>query len=90
MKKNTDKKNVKMIIAYSLLLAVALAYFILAIFVFQKPDGAVGCILCVTSILTILFSGAKIYQHSVNGSFWDSVAGVIVYGADLIISAFID
>ena len=42
------------IILYSALLLVGLITFILCIFVFQKPDGIFGLIICIASIYAML------------------------------------
>lgn len=42
---------------YSLVTIIGLIIFILEIFVFQKPDGAIGLIICITSLI-MSFGGA--------------------------------
>jgi len=46
----TDNKKK---IIYSAMLLIGLAVFILEVFVFQKPDGVLGFIICLTSIYMI-------------------------------------
>lgn len=46
----------KKIILWSALLIIGLLTFILQIFVFQKPDGILGFLICITSIFLILGS----------------------------------
>lgn len=41
---------------WSVLLIIGLLTFILQIFVFQKPDGMVGYLICITSVFLILGS----------------------------------
>lgn len=48
------------LIIYGILLFVGLLSFILQIFVFQKPNGILGCAICVISILMILVSILKL------------------------------
>lgn len=56
------KKN--KIIIYSILLVVGLAVFISEIFIFQKPDGILGLIICIVSIYMILGSIIKLCRLS--------------------------
>lgn len=76
MKKNNRKKgNIttkKSIILHLTLLIVALAIFILQIFVFQQPDGFFGMILCIVCILAVLFSTIKLCMISekFENTFW--------------------
>ena len=49
---------------YTVILLVGLAVFVLEIFVFQKPDGILGLIICITSILMILGSIVKLCRLS--------------------------
>lgn len=57
------KRNKKAFL-YGLLLLISLAVFILEIFVFQKPDGILGLIICIASILTIFGSLVKLCKLS--------------------------
>lgn len=57
-----EKKN--KIIRYSVLLVIGLLSFILEIFVFQKPDGVLGFIICIVSIYLILASTIKLCRLS--------------------------
>ncbi len=52
-------KNKKLIL-YGAILIVGLLVFILELFVFQKPDGILGLIICIASILMILGSIIKL------------------------------
>ena len=45
------------IFLYALMLIVGLITFILEIFVFQKPDGALGLVICILSLI-MTFGGA--------------------------------
>ena len=44
------------LILYGIVLLVGLLSFILQIFVFQKPNGTLGCAICVISVLMIFVS----------------------------------
>ncbi len=48
------------LILYGLILLVGLLIFALEIFIFQKPDGILGLIICITSIFMILGSIIKL------------------------------
>ena len=50
----------KKLILYGAILLVGLLVFILEIFVFQKPDGILGLVICIASILMILGSTMKL------------------------------
>ena len=52
------------VLLYGLLLLIGLATFVLEIFVFQKPDGILGLIICIVSILLILGSLVKLCRLS--------------------------
>ncbi len=52
------------LILYSIFLVIGLAVFILEVFVFQKPDGIVGLMICITSILLIFGSIVKLCRLS--------------------------
>lgn len=52
-------RNKKMIL-YGTILLVGLLVFILEIFVFQKPDGILGLLICIASVLMILGSTIKL------------------------------
>ena len=49
---------------YTAMLLVGLAGFVLELFVFQKPDGILGLIICITSILMILGRIVKLCRLS--------------------------
>ena len=46
----------KKVILYSLMLIIGLTAFILEIFVFQKPDGFLGLLICIVSLILIFGS----------------------------------
>ncbi len=50
----------KKLILYGAILLIGLLVFILEIFVFQKPDGILGLIICIISVLMILGSIIKL------------------------------
>jgi hypothetical protein len=50
----------KKLILYGTILLVGLLVFILEIFVFQKPDGILGLVICIASILMIFGSIIKL------------------------------
>lgn len=52
------------IILYSVLLLIGLLTFILEIFIFQKPDGLLGLIICISSIYITLGSIIKLCKLS--------------------------
>lgn len=54
----------KKLLLYTAMLLIGLAAFVLEIFVFQKPDGILGLIICITSILMILGSIVKLCRLS--------------------------
>lgn len=54
----------KKLILYTSLLLTGLLTFILEIFVFQKPDGALGLIICITSIFLVFGSVIKLCRLS--------------------------
>lgn len=54
----------KKLLLYTAILLVGLAAFVLEIFVFQKPDGVLGLIICITSIFMILGSIVKLCRLS--------------------------
>ena len=56
--------NKKKIIFYAILLAVGLLTFILEIFVFQKPDGVLGLIICLLSIYLTVGALVKLCRMS--------------------------
>ncbi len=60
----TDMSKIKKLILYSILLILGLSVFILEIFVFQKPDGILGLVICIISILTIVGSIIKLCKLS--------------------------
>ena len=51
-------------ILYGAILLVGLLVFILEIFVFQKPDGILGLIICIASFLMVLGSIIKLCMLS--------------------------
>ena len=51
-------------ILYGMLLLIGIVTFVLEIFVFQKPDGIWGLIICITSILLVLGSIVKLCRLS--------------------------
>lgn len=53
-------KRKSKIILYSVLLILGLLTFILEIFIFMKPDGVPGLIICIVSIYLILGSAIKL------------------------------
>jgi len=54
----------KKLFFYGLMLLVGLLVFILEIFVFQKPDGAAGLIICIISIIMIFGGAVKLCKLS--------------------------
>lgn len=56
------KKN--KIILYSLLLILGLGIFISEVFIFEKPDGILGLIVCIISVLLVIVSIIKLYKTS--------------------------
>jgi len=54
----------KKLLLYTVMLLIGLAAFVLEIFVFQKPDGILGLIICITSILMIIGSIVKLCRLS--------------------------
>lgn len=52
------------LILYSVLLTLGLLIFILELFVFQKPDGIAGLIICIISIYLIVGSIVKLCKLS--------------------------
>ena len=54
----------KKLILYGAILLVGLLVFILEIFVFQMPDGILGLIICIASILMVLGSIIKLCMLS--------------------------
>lgn len=57
-------KRKNSIILYSLLLFLGLVVFISEIFLFQKPDGILGLIICIISVYLILGSIIKLCRLS--------------------------
>lgn len=53
-------KRKNKIILYSILLLLGLVVFISEIFIFQKPDGILGLIICIISVFLILGSIIKL------------------------------
>ena len=54
----------KKLMLYGGMLVIGLLVFILEIFVFQKPDGIPGLVICIASILMILGSVIKLCKMS--------------------------
>lgn len=54
----------KKLLLYTAILLVGLAAFVLELFVFQKPDGILGLMICITSIFMILGSIVKLCRLS--------------------------
>ena len=52
------------LILYSILLLVGIISFVLELFIFQKPDGTLGLIICILSIYLILGSIIKLCKLS--------------------------
>lgn len=52
------------LLLYGSMLTVGLIAFILEIFVFQKPDGVIGLLICIASILMIFTSTVKLCRMS--------------------------
>lgn len=59
-----NMSKIKKLILYSILLILGLSVFILEIFVFQKPDGILGLVICIISVLTIIGSIIKLCKLS--------------------------
>lgn len=57
-------KRKNKIILYSILLILGLVVFISEIFIFQKPDGILGLIICIISVYLILGSIIKLCRLS--------------------------
>ena len=57
------KRNNK-IILYGFLLVLGLLVFVSEVFIFQKPDGIAGLIICIISIYLILGSIVKLCKLS--------------------------
>ena len=56
------KRNSKVV--YGLLLTIGLLGFILQIFIFEKPDGNFGMVLCMIESALIVSSTVRLYQLS--------------------------
>lgn len=54
----------KKIFFYSLTALLGLIVFILEIFIFQKPDGALGLIICILSLIMMLGGTVKLCKLS--------------------------
>lgn len=67
------KKN--KIILHSVLLILALSGFISEIFIFQKPDGILGLIICIISVYFIL--GGIIKLCSLSKSFSNTLLNLL-------------
>ena len=57
-------QNKNKFILYIILLGIGLLIFISEIFIFQKPDGVLGFIICIFSIYLILGSIIKLCKLS--------------------------
>lgn len=57
-------KKKRQIILYSILLVLSLLVFISEIFIFQKPDGILGFLICLMSIYLIFGSTFKLCKLS--------------------------
>lgn len=57
MKQEKDKKD---IIVYGMLFVLGLLVFIFEVFIFQKPDGVIGLLICLSSIYLMLGSAYKL------------------------------
>ena len=57
-------KTKNKLILYSALLLLGILIFILEIFVFQKPDGVAGLIICLVSVYLIVGSVVKLCKLS--------------------------
>lgn len=51
-------------LVYAVILITGLISFILQIFIFQKPDGLIGFILCEASVMMILISIVRLCSFS--------------------------
>lgn len=72
------KEKTKKILAYSVLFTAALAYYILAVFVFQSPDGIIGYLLCMASLCTVFASVIRLYQLTSGKGFAEAVIDTII------------
>ncbi len=72
------KEKTKKIIAYSAIFIGSLAYFILAIFVFQSPDGIIGYLLCMASLCAIFISFIRLYQLTSGKGLAEAVVDTII------------
>ena len=57
-------KRKSKLILYSFLLILGLLIFVFELFIFQKPDGIVGLIICIISIYLFLGSIVKLCKLS--------------------------
>ena len=57
-------KRKNKLILYSFLLILGLSLFVSEVFIFQKPDGIVGLMICIVSIYLILGSAVKLCKLS--------------------------
>lgn len=72
------KEKTKKIIINAGLFAAALTYFILAVFVFQSPDGVIGYILCMASAFIMTVSAVRLEQYTSGKSFGESFVDSLV------------
>lgn len=61
MRKLSRKKQ---LLFYWLIFLLGLLAFILEIFVFQKPDGVLGLVICLASLFSIIFGSYKLCRSS--------------------------
>lgn len=72
------KEKTKKIIGWSMLFIAAVIYFILAVFVFQSPDGIIGYLLCMASFTAIITSVIRLYQLTSGKGFAEAVIDTII------------
>lgn len=66
------KEKTKKIFLNAGLFSAALVYFILAVFVYEAPNGIIGYLLCIVSIFFMLFSAVRLEQYTSGKSFGES------------------
>lgn len=54
----------KKLLVYGAILVIGLLIFVLELFVFQKPDGVLGLVICIISMLMIFVSVVKLCRMS--------------------------
>lgn len=72
------KNNTKRIILYTLMFVVSLLYFVLFVFIFQAPNGIIGCLLCMISVWCIITSIIKLFQYTTGRSIADAIIDAII------------